>query len=182
MEELLVVFTDGSAINNGKKNAKAGYGVHWPYIENLSNSYPLLCNELQTNNRAEYKACIRALEQADEIDPDRNKKLVIYSDSLLLINSMTKWIHTWIRNNWKKNDKNPVLNRDLLENLSNYTIKSQKKRNIEWIHVEAHTGNKDWISIQNDIVDKLAKDGANKSTGYIEKSNKINVEDYFKIK
>jgi len=180
----LIVFTDGSTINNGKKNAKAGFGVYWPYLNHLSGSYTLPNNEVQTNNRAEYRACIQALKQADEIDPNRNKKLIIYSDSMLLINSMTKWIYTWRKNNWKKADKNPVLNQDLLEILSSYIIGSTKIRNINWIHVQSHTGNTDWISVQNDIVDKLAKDGANKSEGYIiEKKENIknyrNIEDYF---
>ena len=98
-------------------------------------------------------ACIRALEQADTEDSNRKMTLVIHSDSKLLIDSMTKWIKTWKKNNWLKSDGKKVLNRDLLERLCDLL----NHRKVIWKHVRAHTGGQDYNSIWNDVADKMAK-------------------------
>lgn len=147
----LVCFTDGSALHNGKHNAKAGYAVVWPFYPNHDVSISL--NDKPTNNRAEYSALISALQIADQIDPTRLELLIVHTDSMLLINSITKWLPAWKRNNFKKKDGTPVMNVDLL----NAIEELMKKRNTQLKHVRAHTGGSDWASIYNDKVDKLAK-------------------------
>ncbi len=156
-ENDLVVFTDGSALNNGRKGARAGYGVYWPFEDAmLIGGYPLPRDDLQTNNRAEYTACIHALRQAGEIDPSYGKVLHIFTDSMLLIKSVTQWMSGWKKKGWKKSTGEEVLNKDLLEQLDDLL----QTRKAIWRHVKAHTGKDDWISIQNDKVDRLAKEGA----------------------
>ena len=98
-------------------------------------------------------ACIRALEQASQEDPNNKHTLVIYSDSKLLIDSMTKWINGWKKNNWVKRDGKKVLNRDLLERLCHLL----SHRKVIWRHVRAHTGGQDYNSKWNDIADQMAK-------------------------
>jgi len=153
-EGSLVVFTDGSSVHNGKKNAKAGYAMVWPYHPHLSMSSKLE-GDLQTNNRAEFTACIKAIEAADVEDPSRKKPLHIYTDSMLLINTVTKWTKGWKKNGWKKADGNPVMNKDLVVMLDELT--STTPRKIVWTHVEAHTNNKDWASEWNAKVDEMAR-------------------------
>ena len=145
------VFTDGSCLNNGKKNAVAGYAIVWPYLEELNYSSKL--GGYATNNRAEYTAVIKALEMALIYDPEYNKKLYIYTDSELLINSITKWIDKWKKNGWKTATKKDVLNKDLLLKID----KLIELRKVEFKHVEAHTNKKDWESVWNDKADKAAK-------------------------
>ena len=150
-EERLIVFTDGACSNNGSSRARAGYAVVWPYDRRLDTSKRLQGGE-QTNNRAEFSALIEAQRIADTIDPGQQKPLYVYTDSELLINSITKWLPGWKRNNWKKSDKKPVLNQDLLREID------KNPRPLVFKHVRAHTGRKDWESLHNHEADRLARD------------------------
>jgi ribonuclease HI len=152
LPDTLVAFTDGACIHNGKRNAKASWAVVFPNHVQYNRSG--LCVGQQTNNRAEYTALCKAQELADQIDPQRKQKLIVYTDSQLLRDSMTKWLPSWKRNGWKKSTGDPVLNRDLLERID----AMQQLRRIEIHHVRAHTGRQDWMSKWNDTVDKLAKE------------------------
>jgi ribonuclease HI len=150
-EDRLIVFTDGACSNNGSSRARAGYGVVWPYNHKFNVSKRLQGSE-QTNNRAEFTALIEAQKIADKIDPTHEKPLYVYTDSELLINSITKWLPGWKRNDWKKSDKKPVLNQDLLKEIDG------NPRPLVFKHVRAHTGRQDWESIHNEEADCLARD------------------------
>jgi ribonuclease HI len=152
-DRLLIVFTDGSAI----QNVKASFATIWPYHEEMNFGCRLGKNEQQTNNRAEYHAVIHALKQADELDPNREKTLNIYTDSELLINSMTKWLPAWKKNNWKKSDGDTVMNLDLVQTLD----EQLSKRRVAFKHVRAHTGADTWYAKYNDKADKLARGSLN---------------------
>jgi len=159
------VFTDGSCINNGKKNAVAGYAIVWPYLQELNYSERLY--DKATNNRAEYKAVIKAIEKANEYDKKFTKTLSIYTDSELLVKSITKWIKQWKKNGWKTANNKDVLNKDLLLIIDDL----MKLRKIEFIHVLAHTNKNDLTSKWNDIVDREAKKTI--------KTKKLNILDQF---
>ncbi|QIG60033.1 ribonuclease H domain-containing protein [Dishui Lake large algae virus 1] len=146
----LIVFTDGACSNNGTSRAKAGYAVVWPNNRSLD-TYHRLNGHEQTNNRAEYSALIEAQSIADKIEPTMQKPLYIYTDSELLVNSITKWLPGWKRNGWKKADKKPVLNQDLLKKID------ENPRPLIFKHVRAHTGRSDWESIYNSEADRLAR-------------------------
>ena len=57
---MIIIYTDGACQSNGTKNAKAGIGVHFPNKEAYDISERL--QGIQTNQRAEVTAAIRALE------------------------------------------------------------------------------------------------------------------------
>ena len=66
-QEEIVVYTDGACVNNGKPDARAGYGVYFGKGDerNVSERY----KGPQTNNVAEILAIIRALTiLKEEID------------------------------------------------------------------------------------------------------------------
>jgi ribonuclease HI len=151
----LVAFCDGSAIGNGKVNCKAGYACIFPHNTSWNVSSKLV-DQLATNNRAEYLAALEAMKRANQEDPTGQKVLYIFSDSMLLIRSMTEWIENWQKNNWYKPNGDAVLNQDILRQL----IQAQRTRRIIWRHVKAHTGKKDWKSKWNDIADRQAKQAA----------------------
>lgn len=152
----LVVFTDGSAMGNGSRGAKAGFAVVWPNHPHLTQGRELVEGP-KTNNRAEFMAAITALELADTVDADRVETLHIYTDSMLLINTATKWRASWKRKDWRKADGKEVMNKDLVIRLDALL---QARPNVKWYHVEAHTGRDDWKSVWNAKVDELAQKSA----------------------
>ena len=78
--------------------------------------------------------------------------LKIHSDSVLIINAMTKgWIDSWQSKGWKRADKKPVENQDLWIELLNVIGTHQ----VEWIKVRGHSGIPD-----NERVDQLAVQAA----------------------
>lgn len=154
MPETLNVFTDGSCIQStkSKKLRLAGYACVFPDHPQYNFAAKLEGAE-KTNNRAEYTACIAAFQVADKINPDREKVLVVHTDSELMINSLTKWLNGWKAKGWVKADGKPVKNVDLLRVLD----QCMKNRIAIFKHVKAHTGKTDWASINNDLADRLAK-------------------------
>lgn len=146
----IVIFTDGASKGNGSKKSRAGCSVIFPdYPEyNIRHALPIG----STNNRAEYTAIQLAFEQINKLDFMKNKKVYIYTDSQLIIDSMTKWIKSWKRNNWKKSDGKPVLNQDILKRIDELSA----LRHVTYKHVRAHTGRDDWESIWNQRADDEA--------------------------
>lgn len=151
-ENEIVIFCDGACSGNGKANAKAGYAVVLPFYEQLNGAWAL-SGEPCTNNRAELMGIIKSFEIAAIIDHTCKKTVIIYTDSMLIVNSVSTWIKKWQKKNWKKSDGTDVLNQDLLKRI----IEFQKVRKNEIRHVRAHTGRTDFWSVNNDKVDKLAR-------------------------
>lgn len=154
-DKCLIVFTDGAARNNNNIHVKtqASFAIVWPYHEEYDIGMKLDPSLPQTNNRAELSGVLHALLQADVIDPDINKTLIIYTDSMLIVNSFTSWITGWERNNWKKSDGTEVSNLDLVTKIHDL----MKKRKVVFRHVRAHTGKNTWEAKYNDKVDRLAR-------------------------
>jgi ribonuclease HI len=112
---IINVFTDGSCIQSGKKKADrpAGFACVFPEYPAFNFAAKLVGTE-KTNNRAEFMACITAMKIANKIDTSSEKILYVYTDSELLIKSLTLWLPGWKAKNWKKADNTPVKNVDCL--------------------------------------------------------------------
>ena len=145
-----IVFTDGSSIGNGRKDARAGYAIYWPAMQDLNEAGHIVGG---TNNQAEFTAAVKALEAANRVDPEGRETVYVYTDSMLLINTVTKWLNGWRKAGWRKRDGTQVLNLDLVKRLDDLT----RSRRVVWTHVSAHTGREDWMSKYNDVVDKKAR-------------------------
>ena len=145
------IYTDGACINNGKKNAKAGIGIYIPDIVNISER--IIGH--QTNQRAELYAILKSLKF---IKINDYNLINIYSDSQYSINCLTKWIYSWLNNNWLDKKKKPVKNKDIIEQIYNI-IKNYNF--IKFHHVYSHTNKTDIHSIGNDYADKLARESLN---------------------
>jgi len=157
---IIECFTDGSCINNGRPTARAGYSAIFPEHSEHNVCEPLITPPY-TNNRAEFMGFISAAEKADLVDPHRIDRLMVYTDSALLINSITKWMKGWKARGWYKGDGQKCKNVDLLKRID--TI--MKTRDIQFKHVKAHTNGKDRESIYNALADETAKRGAEKDRG-----------------
>ena len=166
------VFTDGSTIGNGKRGAKGGIGVffsdHNPdnigeKMETSGSGKPV------TNNFCELEAVRRAIMTIINKNGFNEKETIqIYTDSQYLIDCITLWSNTWMKNGWKRKKNGKMVeikNKELIQNIKmNYT-----RYNIRFVKVKAHCnfiGEKDlnnpeyfeWYG--NFMADKLANDAA----------------------
>lgn len=155
----ITVFTDGSFMKNKKTNEiKSGYGIYFPHEELPNVSRPFTHTPL-TNQRAELYAIYKAIYYiTKKLDVN---KIIIYTDSEYSIKSLTVWIKQWKKNNWMTKNNKQVKNLDIINKIDNLINNFQGE--VKFIHVRSHTGKKDNLSIWNDQVDKLAKEGANKN-------------------
>lgn len=153
-QPVLYAATDGACLDNGKRHAKGGYAVIYEGRPDLSLAEPLFPTSEHpvTNNRCEIMGLIRALQVAPPGVP-----VHVYSDSMLLVNTVTKWMNGWKRSGWKKKDGGKVMNEDLIRCLDDL----RKERIVTLEHVRAHTNKKDRISLLNDRADIWAKRAAN---------------------
>lgn len=126
---------------------------------NISERLP---GEVQTNQRAELTAILRALQTVPSM-----QGVLIWSDSVYAIKCVTEWYVKWETNGWKTH-KGPVQNRDLVE----MVLKEIRKRRglgtktiIKW--VKGHEGNRG-----NVAADGLAVKGANDAKSSVEVAGK----------
>ena len=149
MASTIEIYTDGSL---SRKNGKiyCGYGIYFPNGECQDISRKFIHSPI-TNNRAELYSILKAIRITLKINTE-NKIVNIYSDSEYCVKTLTIWYKKWIENG------KDYLNSDIIDNIMNLII--SLPYTINFIHIRAHTNNKDEKSINNDIVDKLAKEGS----------------------
>jgi ribonuclease HI len=97
-----------------------------------------------TNNRMELTAAIEALRLLT-----RPCRVTVTTDSQYLVKGITEWIKGWQAKGWKNSKKEPVLNRDLWEELLLVTAPHK----ISWQWVRGHDGH-----VENERCDVLARD------------------------
>jgi ribonuclease HI len=135
------IFTDGACKGNP---GPGGWGTILRYG---SREKELHGGEPETtNNRMELMAAIQGLESLT-----RPSAVHLYTDSVYLINGITKWVAGWKRNGWKTKDKKPVKNVDLWTRLEEATT----KHHVTWQWVKGHAGHP-----ENERADELACLGA----------------------
>ena len=154
--DTITVYTDGSYMKT-KQGEKCGYGVYFPNKE-LSNISKKFKKFPLTNQRAELYAIYKAIKKISK--KIKFNRLEIYSDSEYSIKSLTIWIKSWKKNNWKTANKKEVLNQDIIKKIDKLLSKYDGK--IFFTHVRSHTGKKDKHSLGNEEADKLATAGAAK--------------------
>lgn len=137
----LNIYTDGSTIGNGRRNATGGYGVFFgnveiPYISQTLKAFKV------TNNVAELKAIIEALKVIKNLS---YISYVIHYDSEYAAGVITG------RMNAHKNLELVQEGKGLLKEVND------QGKVVTFSHVYSHTGKDDLHSIGNDIVDTLAK-------------------------
>ena len=102
-----------------------------------------------TNNRMEYTAALEGLNAL----PAQSRVCVV-TDSRLMLDSMTKWIHGWKKRGWTTATGDPVKNRDLVEALERAMSRHAE---VRWHWVKGHeTGAAHAHKALNDRADRLA--------------------------
>jgi ribonuclease HI len=149
--ENIKIYTDGACSGNpGKggwayaiiKNGKVSHSVHG------SSNYT-------TNNQMELTAIIEALKYINSSNINTQATISVHTDSAYCLNSMTNWVHGWVKKGWKKSDGKKIENLDLIKELYKLCFKSNLS--VEWVKVKAHQKiNSKYYDEFNDYVDKLA--------------------------
>jgi len=86
-----------------------------------------------SNNKLALISAIKALETLQT-----SSNIEFNTDSRYLFEGMTRYINSWIKNNWHKSDGEPLKNRDLWQRL--YLLR--QKHQIHWKHGEFFGENK----------------------------------------
>lgn len=148
VKDPLVIYTDGSSQYAGTDKARAGCGIYIPEFE-FEYSCRLQWND-QTNQKAELFAIMRALQIV--IKSEFNRDVVIYTDSVWCINSLTVWCKKWLTNNFNggKVENAPYIKE---------TLEVMKSVNVEFVHIKSHKKIVDEHGFGNDKADKLASIG-----------------------
>ena len=139
-ETVVEIYTDGACSGNP---GPGGWGV---VMRSQGQEKELHGGEpLTTNNRMELMAAIQALEALK-----RPSTVSLYTDSIYLLNGITKWIDGWQLNGWKTAARKPVKNDDLWRRLA----EAKKRHQVTWLWVKGHAGDPD-----NERADELARLG-----------------------
>lgn len=148
---MIYVYTDGSCVNNGKKDAKAGIGVYFGPGDPRNVSEQVLGK--QSNNTAELGALLRAREiLEDEIA--RGEAVTFVSDSVYALRCCEEYGAKCAASGWTKDIPNKALVR-----LAYETFNVPKRLpNVHFMKIAAHTGLKDAHSEGNDHADRLANE------------------------
>ena len=132
------VFTDGAAEPNP---GPGGWGVVYvrgnAVVEERCGHEPHT-----TNNRMELRALIEGCDLVE-----RGKRTILYTDSQLCVNTISKWAKGWEARGWKRKG-GEIKNLELVQEL--YAA-LQKRPELELRWIAAHAGNR-W----NEYADSLA--------------------------
>ena len=148
-KDKITIYTDGACSNNGRPNARAGYGIYFGEGDPRNTCQP--CPGAQTNNVAELTAIIVALNLVTK-ELQQNVPVVIYSDSSYAIKCCTSYGTKCQAQNWVRK-KGVIPNVELVKQAYNLCL---LYKSISFVHVLAHTGLQDKHSIGNDHADRLA--------------------------
>ncbi len=143
------IYTDGACSGNP---GPGGWGAYMIYGPNIKELYGYDIDT--TNNKMEMVAAIESL-----LSLKRDCDVDLYTDSIYLKNGMTKWLPSWVENNWRKKHSGSVKNIELWQKLHELS----QKHNIIWHWVKGHSNNEgnnraDSLAVKaRKIAEELAK-------------------------
>lgn len=139
--EPIFIWTDGSC---NRQNKLGGIGIYMKYKN--KEKYIRIGYKNTKIGRCELKAIIVALRNIN----NKNKHIVIYSDSQYVVKGITIWMQNWIHRGWIG-----IANTDLwAQFICEYNQFTKEK--IKIIHVKGHTGKNTFKCNGNEIADMLA--------------------------
>lgn len=152
-----LIYTDGSCLQNGGQNPKAGCAFVYKDTGQHPNGYvrfrleeegPTGVKYRPTSNRAELRAVIAAL-RFREWSKEGFSSVVIATDSTHVAEEMTSWVREWLERGWTKSDGKLVTNRDLWQCLIDEVNHCVRKG----LHVKFWRTPREW----NEAADRHAK-------------------------
>ena len=154
MKILFELYVDGSCSGNGEKENFGGIGVVLVKDNKVIKEYskPVFNT---TNNRTEMKAVILAIQIAKVLNRNVPQEIIIYSDSMYVVQTVNNWMFNWASKGWKKADKKEPENLDLVQTLCQLM---QFERAIKVEKIKGHNGHE-----FNELADDLATRGTKKA-------------------
>ena len=157
MPDTIIINTDGACTGNPGPGGFAAIIQHPTHGElTVTGGDPST-----TNNKMELSAVIEALRAVNSISETAHSPVQVRTDSKYVTDAFNKnWLTNWQKRGWRKADGQPVLNRQLWEQLLHET----KGRRVTWTWVKGHSGDP-----MNERCDKLAVEQANvapRQSGY----------------
>jgi ribonuclease HI len=128
---MLIVYTDGSALGNGKVGCKASYGVFFKDNDSRNESGVVLVDP--SNQKAELYAIYRALLIVKE--ENVTDDILIVTDSKYSIDCLTKWYKSWKKNGWKTSKNENVKHSTIIKEC---VAILESNKNIRFKHVNSH--------------------------------------------
>ncbi len=142
------VYTDGSA--RGNPDGPGGYGAVIHFVDSTGKLHVREYSagyKKTTNNRMELMAAIAGLEALT-----KPCEVTLVSDSKYLTDAFNQhWIDSWLKNNWKNSQKQPVKNIDLWKRL----LQAKEPHQVTFVWVKGHAGHP-----ENERCDELATTAA----------------------
>jgi ribonuclease HI len=147
----ILLYTDGSCINNGFKDAVGGFAYILLWDSMKKEYWYSNFEQPATNNRMELRGILSGLREIKSRWSPSYPKIAVISDSKYCIKGASIWMYRWEKRGWKKRDKiekeNPLLNVDLWKEM--FDLCKILKPSFFWI--KGHSGNK-----YNEICDYLS--------------------------
>ena len=144
------LYTDGACSGNP---GPGGYGIILVYNgkeKELSEGFAET-----TNNRMEILAVINGLKALKE-----PCEVTVYSDSKYVVDAVNKnWLYNWEENDWRRSNKEPVLNPELWMEL----LVLMEEHEVSFVWVKGHNEHP-----QNERCDRLAVAAAQKAKKELE--------------
>lgn len=132
------IYTDGACSGNPGKGGWGAVLVYNGKEKELSGG-----EKETTNNRMELTAVIEGLKALKA-----PCSVTLTTDSKYVCDAINQgWLDSWIKNNWRKADKKPILNIDLWQEL----LPLLDAHQVKFIWVKGHAGHK-----YNERCDELA--------------------------
>ena len=142
------VYTDGSA--RGNPDGPGGYGAVIHFVDSTGKLHVREYSagyKKTTNNRMELMAAIAGLEALT-----KPCEVTLVSDSKYLTDAFNQhWVDSWLKNNWRNSQKQPVKNIDLWKRL----LQAKEPDQVTFVWVKGHAGHP-----ENERCDELATTAA----------------------
>lgn len=148
---MIEIYTDGACSGNPGPGGWAGIILTQGYEIQITGGEPS-----STNNRSELMAVHQSLKylEQNQIGSDQ---IVIYTDSRLVSDGLTKWVINWAQNNWKTARGSGVKNADIWQSLHEQLL---RLKSVTVNHVPGHAG-----VHYNEQADQLAKAAVKQTSG-----------------
>lgn len=179
-QNTILVFTDGSTVNNGKVTARGGFSTYYytenKHLQNLLHptGEPFFCYPI-TNNRCEMMAIIEGIRNiAKVVDFNKVYDVIILTDSEYIVNIFNKWLPVWKLKGYRKADNKEIENKDFVIWIEKLIQLYEPVLKIQLRHINAAH---DWLEpTDKHSVDWLLWNGNNQTDNLAKRATTISIK------